>query len=41
MTDYEREKVRDLISGLSSEEKEIAREVLEEEKAVLRKVKED
>lgn len=41
MTDYEREKVRDLISGLSLEEKEIAREVLEEDKAMLRKVKEE
>lgn len=41
MTDYEREKVRDLISGLSPEEKEIAREVLEADKAVLKKVEEE
>lgn len=41
MTEYEREKIRDLISGLSPEEKEIAREALEADKAVLRKVKEE
>lgn len=41
MTEYEREKIRDLISGLSPEEKEIAWEALEEDRAMLRKVKEE
>ena len=31
MTEYEREKVRDLIMGMTDEEKEIAREVLAEQ----------
>lgn len=30
MTDYEKEKVRDLIHGMDEEEKEIAREALRE-----------
>ena len=33
MTEYEREKVRDFIRGMTEEEKEIAREVLAEEES--------